>query len=90
MLHSACPLYSFIFYFDVDVDLDVGHGEGAKPFPQGDPLPEQVISVRLLSGDLLGSYEVASMKTVAQLKCLKRTFSVQDEKMSGEGGPLLD
>ena len=83
---SVCPLHSFILFYS---DVDVGHGEDAKPFPEGDPLPEQVISVRLLGGDALGSYKVATVKTVAQLKCLKRTFSVQDEKMSGEGRPLL-
>ena len=36
---------------------------------------EQVISVRLLGGDALGSYKVATVKTVAQLKCLEHLAS---------------
>lgn len=49
---------------------------------------EQVISVRLLGGDALGSYKVATVKDCGATE-VPRTFSIQDEKMSGEGRPLL-
>eukprot|EP00434_Breviolum_minutum_P042022 symbB.v1.2.037385.t3/scaffold5505.1/size26367/1 len=53
---------------DKDVEPGERSDEQIDTTLEGDPLMEQVISVRLLGGDALGSYKVATVKTVAQLK----------------------